>query len=179
MGKFPKNLEKFSISSVGDLYMDRLDCRILDALQEDGSLTQAELAKLVASTPSTCLRRTQRLKDAKFLKRNVYLADPVRLERGLKAFISVVTRGHGQKNLPKLAAKADAEPAISLAYGTSGENDAILVGNFASMEEYREVCRRLLDDDSRVVRYSTFFVVETYKESTVVSTDALQAKVDR
>jgi Lrp/AsnC family transcriptional regulator, leucine-responsive regulatory protein len=43
--------------------LDRIDVRILRALQADGRLTNAELAARVGVSPATCHRRTQRLFD--------------------------------------------------------------------------------------------------------------------
>lgn len=43
--------------------LDRIDVRILRALQADGRLTNAELATRVGVSPATCHRRTQRLFD--------------------------------------------------------------------------------------------------------------------
>lgn len=160
-----------SDAPVGRDGLDGLDHRILSALQQDGDLTQAELADRVGSTPSTCLRRVQRLKATGYLTGRVYLASPKKLGRGLKAFILVVTKGHGGASLPELATRVQQEPAIGLAYGASGETDVILVGNFIDMEEYRETCRRLLDTDPKVERYSAYFVIETFKEQTSIPTD--------
>lgn len=151
--------------------MDALDRRIVAALQQDGDLTQAALAERVGSTPSTCLRRVQRLKEMGVLTKRVYLASPKRLGRGLKAFILVVTKGHGGAGMPALAARVREEPAIAMAHGASGEIDAVLVGNFTDMEEYRETCRRILDTDPTVERYSAYFVIETYKDDTAVPAD--------
>jgi len=157
--------------------MDHLDIRILDVLQQEGDLTQAQLAERVGSTPSTCLRRVQRLKDSSHLRRCVYLADPVKLERGLKAIIVVSTTGHGLKLREAFAEKIRKETAISSAYGVTGEVDAVLYGNFADMEEYQAVCDRLFDHDPHIVRYTTFFAVERYKEETAIASDALAAKL--
>ena len=41
--------------------LDRIDLRILQLLQKDGRLTNAELALRVDVSPATCHRRTQRL----------------------------------------------------------------------------------------------------------------------
>jgi Lrp/AsnC family transcriptional regulator, leucine-responsive regulatory protein len=157
--------------------MDRLDVRILNALQQEGDLTQAQLAERVGSSPSTCLRRVQRLKDSGHLQRCVYLADPGKLERGLRAIITVVTTGHGRELREAFAEKIRHEAAIGLAYGVTGEVDAVLCGNFADMEEYQAVCDRLFDHDPHVVRYTTFFAVERYKEETAIPSDALAAKL--
>lgn len=158
--------------------MDRLDLRIIDSLQKNGALTQEQLAEQVGSTPSTCLRRTARLKKSGHLDRCVYLASAKKLERGLRAIISIVTNGSAGKDIEAFAGRLRGEPAIDLAYGTTGEVDAVVLANFADMEEYRSVSRRLLDDDPVVVRYTTFFAVDRYKECTAIPTDFLEAKLD-
>lgn len=157
--------------------MDRLDIRILDALQQDGSLTQAQLAERVGSSPSTSLRRVQRLKASGHLDRCVYLADPRKLDRGLRAIITVVTSGHGKMEGYDFMERIRTEAAIDLAYGTTGEVDAVLLANFKDMEEYRAVCDRLFDHDPHIVRYTSMFAVDRYKESTAVPTDALETRL--
>lgn len=157
--------------------MDKLDIRILDVLQQDGSLTQAQLAERVGSSPSTSLRRAQRLEKSGHLGRCVYLADARKLERGLRAIVTIVTTSPGGKTLESFVKRINNEPAIDLAYGTTGEVDAVLLANFADMQEYRALCNRLLDDDPHVVRYTTMFAVDRYKECSAVPTDALTAKL--
>ena len=157
--------------------MDRLDIRLLDALQQDGSLTQAQLAERVGSSPSTSLRRVQRLKASGHLDRCVYLANPRKLDRGLRAIITVVASGHGRMDSYGFMDRARSEAAIDLAYGTTGEVDAVLLANFKDMEEYRAVCDRLFDADPHVERYTTLFAVDRYKENTAVPTDALEARL--
>ena len=156
--------------------MDQLDIRILNALQGNGSLTKSELAELVGSTPSTCLRRAQRLIETGYLDRCVYIANPKKLDRGIRAFISVVTKDHGGDQAASFIERLAEEPSISQAYGTTGDVDAILIANFVDLEEYRLVCERLFADDPLVVRYTTTFGVQTYKETTEISTDELQRK---
>lgn len=50
----------------------------------------------------------------------------------------------------------------------TGEQDAVLIGHFSDMEEYQALCDRLFDGDPDVVRYTTLFAVETYKETTTI-----------
>ena len=148
--------------------MDALDLRIVSALQADGSLTKAELAEAVGSTPSTCLRRVAELRRRGVLTGCVYLADPAKLGRGIRAIITVTTRDHTKDLRASFASCISEEPAITQAYGVTGELDAILIGHFADMEEYQALGDRLFDHDPDVVRYTTLFAVETYKERTAV-----------
>lgn len=149
--------------------MDDLDLRIINALQTDGLLTKAQLAEAVGSTPSTCLRRVAGLRRAGVLKAGVYLADPAKLGRGIRAIITVTTRNHTKDLRKGFAARIADEPAITQAYGVTGDLDAILIGHFSDMQEYQSLCDRLFDNDSDVLRYTTLFAVETYKETTAIA----------
>ncbi|WP_299151520.1 Lrp/AsnC family transcriptional regulator [uncultured Tateyamaria sp.] len=149
--------------------MDALDFRIVAALQEEGSLTKAELAEAVGSTPSTCLRRVAELRRSCVLAGCVFLADPAKLGRGIRAIIAVTTRDHTKELRTSFANRINEEPAILQAYGVTGELDAVLIGVFSDMEEYQALCDRLFDSDPDVVRYTTLFAVETYKETTAIT----------
>lgn len=149
--------------------MDELDLRIVAALQADGALTKAELADLVGSTPSTCLRRVAELRRRGVLKACVYLADPAKLGRSIRAIITVTTRNHTRDVRSSFAARISEEPAITQAFGVTGDVDAVLIGHFGDMEEYQALCDRLFDSDPDVVRYTTLFAVETYTETTKIT----------
>lgn len=154
--------------------MDALDIRIVEALQKRGDMTQTQLADLVGSTASTCLRRVRDLRKSGILTGNIYSADAARLGRGLKAIITATTKDHTRADRQKLARCIQAEPAIAYAYGVTGELDAILVGNFRDMVEYQEVCDRLFDGVEGVVRYTTHFISETYKDEPAIPCDAVR-----
>lgn len=156
--------------------MDNLDLRIVAALQTDGTLTKADLAEAVGSTPSTCLRRVAALRRSGILTGCVYLADPAKLGRGIRAIITVTTRNHTKDTRTGFAAQISEESAITQAYGVTGDVDAVLIGHFSDMEEYQALCDRLFDSDPDVVRYTTLFAVETYKDTTRF---AASAKLER
>ncbi|MEO1456029.1 MAG: Lrp/AsnC family transcriptional regulator [Pseudomonadota bacterium] len=164
--KFSNYLEKWA---TWNMTMDALDIRIVAALQADGSLTKAELAEAVGSTPSTCLRRVAELRRTGVLTSCIYLADPTKLGRGICAIITVTTRDHTKELRTSFAARISEEPAILQAYGVTGELDAVLIGVFRDMEEYQALCDRLFDGDPDVVRYITLFAVETYKQTTAIT----------
>lgn len=156
--------------------MDRLNTRIIEALQRRGNMTNAELAEEVNSTPSTCLRRVQALQRSGILTRNIFLADAAKLGRGLKAIITATTKDHTRLDREAFARRVRSEAAITYAYGVTGDVDAILIGNFQNMVEYQETCDRLFDGDESIVRYTTHFISETYKDDPAIPCDAFDDK---
>lgn len=73
-----------------DQGLDRIDRRILRLLQEDGRLTNADLAKKVNVSPATCHRRTQRLFDKGFVTSVRAAVAPDRVDRGTLVMVGVV-----------------------------------------------------------------------------------------
>ena len=78
-----------------------VDRRILRILQEDGRITNAELAERVGLSPSPCLRRVRLLEEAGVIRRYVTLLDPDTLGLGVAAFIEIRL---GPKNTATAAA---------------------------------------------------------------------------
>lgn len=70
--------------------IDRIDRRILRLLQEDGRLSNADLAKKVNVSPATCHRRTQRLFDNGFVTSVRAAVAPERVDRGTLVMVGVV-----------------------------------------------------------------------------------------
>ena len=78
--------------------LDRIDVRILTAVQERGDLTLEELAERVLLSPSQCSRRLQRLRDDGYIRGVTTLLDPNQLGLGIKAYILVVLRQQGERS---------------------------------------------------------------------------------
>ncbi len=78
-----------------------IDRRILRILQEDGRITNAELAERVGLSPSPCLRRVRLLEEAGVIRRYVTLLDPEALGLGVAAFVEIRL---GPKNTATAAA---------------------------------------------------------------------------
>ncbi|TYO99065.1 AsnC family transcriptional regulator [Geothermobacter ehrlichii] len=148
--------------------MDAIDRRIVEVLQHNADLTNAELADRVNLSPSSCLRRVKRLKQKGVLLKTVALADPDRLGRGLTAIVEVTLERHGaeaQRQFLDLLAK---EPAVTQVYSVTGETDVLLVIHLVDMKEYQAICNRLFNHDPNVVKFRTLFAMERIKFETAI-----------
>lgn len=70
--------------------LDRADTKILRLLQENGRLSNAELAQKSGVSPATCHRRTQRLFDEGFIKSVRAEVAPAKVDRGALVMVGVV-----------------------------------------------------------------------------------------
>ncbi|MCH8265723.1 MAG: winged helix-turn-helix transcriptional regulator, partial [Proteobacteria bacterium] len=60
--------------------LDKLDKRILQALQRDGSITNLELAEQIGLSPSPCARRVKQLEEAGIINKQVTLLNASKLD---------------------------------------------------------------------------------------------------
>jgi Lrp/AsnC family leucine-responsive transcriptional regulator len=70
--------------------LDRIDVKMLRLLQDDGRLTNADLAQSVNVSPATCHRRTQRLFKEGYVKAVRAMVAPHKVERGALVMVGVV-----------------------------------------------------------------------------------------
>ena len=70
-----------------DLHMDRLDRAILRHLQDDGRLSNVELAQRINLSPSPCLRRVRALEATGAIRGYRAILDPAALDRGFEVIV--------------------------------------------------------------------------------------------
>ena len=69
--------------------LDKIDKQIINELQQDGRLSNLELADRVALSPSPCLRRVKRLEDEGYITGYTAKVDPDKIGCGLIAYVSI------------------------------------------------------------------------------------------
>lgn len=149
--------------------MDRIDRKILNFMQLDASRTNVELADKVGLSPSSCLRRVQRLKKCGFIDRVVAILNPAKAGRVIKAIVTVELKLHGEQHMRRFLDIVTKEEAVSNAYAVTGASDVVLMLRLQDMEEYDRLCERLFRDQSNVARFFTLVVIKTAKEETALS----------
>lgn len=107
-------------------HLDAFDQRILALLQDDASLSVAEIGERVGLSQSPVSRRIARLKEAGYVRRTVALLDRDRL--GLKAhvFAQVKLSAHGRQHLEEFTAAIRGFPEVLECYVLMGPIDFLL-----------------------------------------------------
>jgi len=148
--------------------MDKIDRKLLNLMQRDASRTNVEMADLVGLSPSTCLRRVQRLRKSGFVDRIVAILNPAKAGRVLKAVVIVELKRHGEQHMRSFLDLASREEAVSNAYAVTGATDVVLMFRLQDMEEFDQICERLFRNENNVVRFFTMVVIKTAKEETEI-----------
>jgi DNA-binding Lrp family transcriptional regulator len=148
--------------------MDRIDRKLLNLMQRDASRTNVDMADEVGLSPSSCLRRVQRLRKSGLIERIVAILNPARAGRVIKAMVTVELKMHGEQHMRRFLEIACTEEAVSHAYAVTGATDVVLMLRLRDMDEFDALCDRLFRDQTNVARFFTMIIIRTAKEETAI-----------
>ncbi|MEQ8801539.1 Lrp/AsnC family transcriptional regulator [Haliea sp.] len=121
--------------------LDNIDRKILEALQHDASLSNAELAERICLSPSPCSRRVRILEEQGFFRGRVTLVDPARVGLPVSVFLHVTLDQPVKKNLKHFETKVSAWPEVMECYLMTGDFDYLLrvaVPDLAAYQRFLE-----------------------------------------
>ena len=121
--------------------LDAIDIRILSELQQDGGLSNVELARRVNLSPSPCLMRVRALEKQGVIRQYVALADPQALGLGLNVFISISLKEQSKAALADFESRIAEHDEVMECYLMTGDSDYLIrvaVANMAALETLSE-----------------------------------------
>ncbi len=125
--------------------MDAIDIKILMLLQEDASISIAELAQKVNLSQTPCWKRVQRLEASGVIQKRVALVDPEKVGLGLTVFVSIETADHSGQWLQRFAEFVSAMPEVMEFYRMAGDVDYMLRVAVPDMAAYDGFYKRLIE----------------------------------
>ncbi|HWX50674.1 MAG TPA: Lrp/AsnC family transcriptional regulator [Roseomonas sp.] len=125
--------------------MDDIDRRLLTLLQEDATLSVAQLADRVGLSPTPCWKRVQKLEAAGVITRRVALVSPEAVGLGLHVFVAIEAGEHSPAWMARFREAVEAMPEVMEVYRMAGEVDYMLRVAVADMAAFDAFYRRLVE----------------------------------
>ena len=135
--------------------LDRIDRRILAALQADGRLTNQALSERVALSPSACLARVRRLEQSGVIQGYHARLDPFMVDVGMVLFAEVWLKGHRPDELALFEEAVAALPQVVEVSQVTGDYDHLLKVVVADMAEWTRIADELTSAGLGVDRIQT------------------------
>lgn len=124
--------------------MDDIDRSLLKILQQNATLSIAQIAEQVGLSPTPCWKRIQKLGAAGVITRRVAIVDPDRVGVGLSVLVSIEAGEHTPEWLERFSLGVGALPEVMEAYRMAGDVDYMLRVAVADMAEYDAFYKRLI-----------------------------------
>ncbi|WP_346894390.1 Lrp/AsnC family transcriptional regulator [uncultured Roseibium sp.] len=139
--------------------LDRLDHRILEELQRDGRIANADLAEKVGLSPSTCLRRVRALEEVGIIDKYVALLDQRKLGRRMDVFVEIALTGQSNEVLENFEKAVARSGEIMECYLMAGDADYMLRVTAADPTDFERIHREELTRLPGVLRMKSSFAI--------------------
>ncbi|PCI46624.1 MAG: AsnC family transcriptional regulator [Moraxellaceae bacterium] len=119
--------------------LDRTDKRLLVAMQENGRISNLELAELVGLSPSPCSRRVKQLEEEGYIQQHITLLNPEKIDLKLTAMLFISMDRHTPDRFEAFEKEVSSYPEVlecSLITGQS--SDYLLKVVVPDMDAYQE-----------------------------------------
>lgn len=155
--------------------LDRIDTRILDLLQHDGTLELGVIAERVGLSKAPCWRRIRRLQEAGVIRKTVALLDAQHLNVGTTVFITVKTANHSAQWVERFLRTLSEIAEVTEIYRMSGDVDYMLRVVVPDIHSYGAVYSKLIKS-CEFLDISASFALESIKHTTALPLNHLTRK---
>jgi DNA-binding Lrp family transcriptional regulator len=145
--------------------LDAFDLKILRALQNDGRLTNQELADIAGLSASQCSRRRMRLEEEKVISGYRAELASEALGFGVIAFIQITLATHSPDNAKKFRALVNRIDDIQEAYSLTGDSDYVLKAVLRDLKGLSDIVNDVLMPHPSVAHVRSSIVLDRLKES--------------
>ena len=146
--------------------LDRIDLKILTALQADGRLSNLKLAELVTLSPTAVLARVQRLTRDGYILGFEARLNPLKLGLGMMVFVELLLDRTTPHVFEAFKAAVQVRPEIMECHMVAGGFDYLLKTRMNDMTAYREFAGTVLWQLPGVRETRTYAVMEEVKNTT-------------
>jgi Lrp/AsnC family leucine-responsive transcriptional regulator len=153
--------------------LDAADLKILSCLQEDGRISNLDLAEKVFLSPSSCLRRVRLLEESGIVKRYSAILDPNVLGLELEAFVQVTMRRDVEHWHESFTAALRDWPEVIGSYIITGEANYLLRVRARNLKHYSSFVLDRLYKTAGVLDIRSNIVLETLKDTQTIASELL------
>ncbi|WP_339114981.1 Lrp/AsnC family transcriptional regulator [Thioclava sp. GXIMD2076] len=154
--------------------LDQASLRILDALQQDSELSNAELAERAHLSASPCWRRVAEMREKGVIRGSVALVDPVSLGLMVNVFVHVTLEKQEKKTLKTFTDAIRDRPEIMECYLMTGSEDFMLRVVVEDLFRYQDLVMNFLTQIPGVANIRSSFALDQVKYTTALPTSHLR-----
>ena len=153
---------------MSEMKLSASDHSLLEALQEDVSLSQIDLAERSGLSRTSVWRRVRELEDAGVIEGRVALLNPKALELQIHVLLSVSMVEHSNKVRRSFETHVECLSEVMECFSVSGERDYVLQIISRDMESYNEFLNTKILHHSSVRSASSSFALRRVKYTTAL-----------
>ncbi|WP_374316817.1 winged helix-turn-helix transcriptional regulator [Aquabacterium sp.] len=151
--------------------LDRLDRRILAALQRNGRLTMTELAEQVGLSATPCTERVRRLERDGVITGYHARLNPAAVGKSMLVFVELKMSAKSDEVFNQVKSQVGHVPEVLDCHLVSGDFDFLIKARISEMSQYRRLLGEILLKLPGATDSRTYIVMEEIKETLILPVD--------
>ena len=147
---------------------DKTDFKILKLLQENGRITNLQLASSIGLSPAPTLERVRKLENSGYIKSYHALVDEELLGLGIKSFIQISLDFHTHNAIPEFVASIKNIKEVTECHHVTGQCDFILKVYVKDIKAYETLIMEKISKIPYVKTFHTMMIMSTSKKEPIV-----------
>jgi DNA-binding Lrp family transcriptional regulator len=148
---------------MADTNLDEIDLKILQRLQDDGRITNVELANSVGLTAPPCLRRMRALEDQGVINSYHAAINPTKMGYTITVFAMVSLKSQAETDLQAFEEHVQKLPEVRECYMLNGEIDFILKVVAKDLQQFQSFLTSQLTAAPNVASVKTSLTIRSAK----------------
>ena len=148
--------------------MDKIDKKILEILQRNAKITNAQLSKEIGLSPAPTLERVRKLESKGIISGYNAKLDMSKIGLGVSTFVMVTLKGHNKKNLVSFLDKIKDVNNVIECHHITGSADFILKVVSENIESYQELMLETVSEIEVTDSLQSMVILSTFKDSKVM-----------
>ncbi|GAB4234914.1 MAG: Lrp/AsnC family transcriptional regulator [Ekhidna sp.] len=148
--------------------LDKIDRKILEILQSNAKITNAQLSKDIGLSPAPTLERVKKLETSGIIKSYHARLDTDKIGLGVQTFVQVSLKGHNKKNIDLFIGEINKIPEVIECHHITGSGDFILKIITGDIHTYQQLMLEKVSEIEVVDGLQSMIILSTFKDSKVM-----------
>lgn len=148
--------------------LDKIDRKILEILQANAKITNAQLSKDIGLSPAPTLERVKKLENMGIIKSYHAKLNVEKIGLGVSTFVQVSLVGHNKENIEEFVSQINEIEEIIECHHITGSGDFILKIITKDIATYQKLMLERVSDIKVVDNMQSMVILSTFKDSKVM-----------
>ncbi len=145
--------------------LDQIDRKVLDILQDNAKITNAQLSKEIGLSPAPTLERVKKLETSGIIQSYHAKLDRERVGLGVTTIVMVTLVGHKKQVTDSFVKKVDDIPEIIECHHITGDGDFLLKVIAKDITSYQRLLLEVINEIEEVANTRSMVILSTFKDS--------------
>lgn len=148
--------------------LDATDRRILELLQANSNITNAQLSQEIGLSPAPTLERVKKLENSGVIRSYHAVVDLASIGIGVSTFVTVSLKGHNNDNIQRFIAAIKEIEEVVECHHVTGQADFILRIVAPDIPAYQKLMLEKVSNIEVVDNMQSTVILSTFKDSKVI-----------